>query len=199
MPKVACPGCQKVYKVPDTAAGQSATCKQCGRKFRIGKPPSPASQPKADFSASASKTKPKASTTATLRSQSTSASRPAATKVVAPKSEVSKPSDSFWDEALNEEYEVEAPTTSSSTNPAVASTLAEAKFRANKKSKKVVWGVKWDKVLAGLGMMVLGGGGAALMIFGLGRIRKLTVTLIIVAIAGLFTFITGLMGDEGIW
>ena len=36
MPSINCPGCKKQYTVPVTAAGQTATCKACGKRFRLG-------------------------------------------------------------------------------------------------------------------------------------------------------------------
>ena len=35
MPTIACPGCGKQYKLPESAAGQVAKC-ACGKKFKVG-------------------------------------------------------------------------------------------------------------------------------------------------------------------
>src|SRR5437870_3865676 len=35
MIRFACPNCEKVYTVPESAGGKAATCKECGTRFQI--------------------------------------------------------------------------------------------------------------------------------------------------------------------
>lgn len=57
------------------------------------------------------------------------------------------------------------------------------------------WGFQWGKVVSG-GLMLLVGGGITVVGWFLGWISLWAVAL---AIAGIFTMINGLMGDEGVW
>lgn len=187
MPQVACPGCQKTYKVPDGTSAV-ATCKACGKKFRIG-----------------AKTTPKKATTAAkVAAKSTSPTKrksPAKPKPPQPVvAAAAKPAanDSFWDDALDESFEVEAPA-NETVNPMATAALAAAEAKANKPVKKVRWGFQWEKFFAGLAAFVLGGGAAAFLIITTGRINRLTLALVVVAFGGVFTMISGLMGEEGIW
>ena len=36
MARVSCPKCRKSYQVPTSAMGRTATCKDCGKRFRLG-------------------------------------------------------------------------------------------------------------------------------------------------------------------
>lgn len=58
---------------------------------------------------------------------------------------------------------------------------------------------QWHRVASGLAVMVLAGGAAAVIIMTTGTVRRGTAALVIVAFGGLFTAISGLMGEEGIW
>jgi hypothetical protein len=64
-----------------------------------------------------------------------------------------------------------------------------------KKQKKVRWGFQWEKVAAGAGMLLLGGG-VALVGWFLGRI---ILWAMVIAFLGACTMISGLVGEEGIW
>ncbi len=57
------------------------------------------------------------------------------------------------------------------------------------------WGFQWGKVATG-GLMFLVGGGIALAGWFAG---VLIVWAAVVAVVGLFTMLSGLMGEEGIW
>ena len=57
------------------------------------------------------------------------------------------------------------------------------------------WGFKWGQVGSG-GLMLLGGGGVALVAY-LGGV--IWFWPIVIAIVGLFTILSGLMGEEGVW
>jgi hypothetical protein len=85
MPTVVCPGCQKQYKLAETAIGQVASCK-CGKKFRVGgasapaAPKAPAAQPK-PVAAKVTASKPVAPT-ATGKPPAASPSQAAAQRAV---------------------------------------------------------------------------------------------------------------------
>lgn len=79
MPTIHCPGCKKQYRAPASAAGQTATCKACGKRFRLGaKKPTP---------------KPVAATA----------------PAPAPAPTPSSIDVEFWDDALSDDVAVEAP------------------------------------------------------------------------------------------
>lgn len=197
MPKIACPGCGKQYNLPAGVEGKTASCKKCGKKFRIGKSqPSVAAKAKSAPTAKvAAKAKPKA---------------------VAPAVTSPPPSsigDDFWDEALKEDSTITAAsqssmiapsqssfssgsaTSSSDSRPRPASDRPKPKKKKRKK-KRAGWGADWGKV---------GGGLLTFFIFG-----GITVGLVIftgyiyfwpagIAIVGLFSALAGLMGSEGVW
>jgi len=61
-----CTGCQQTYRVPESKAGKSATCKKCGTKFIIQFDASPASTPKKNIKekpTTSESTKPQADST----------------------------------------------------------------------------------------------------------------------------------------
>lgn len=64
-----------------------------------------------------------------------------------------------------------------------------------KKHKKVRWGFQWEKVWAGAGMLLLGGGVALVGWL----LDCIIVWAIVFAILGAGTMISGLVGEEGIW
>lgn len=106
MPSVTCPGCEKKYNLPATAAGQVANCK-CGKKFRVGGAPAEAKSKPAVTSASAARPaapQPAARAVAPAASVA-AAAKPAAPRPAAPAAKPSrveapkpKQDDSFWDD-----------------------------------------------------------------------------------------------------
>jgi hypothetical protein len=64
-----------------------------------------------------------------------------------------------------------------------------------KKKKPFRWGFQWGKVASG-GVMFLIGGGISLALWAGGVVSLWPVGL---AAVGLFTMLSGLMGDEGVW
>lgn len=194
MHKIACPGCQKQYQLPETAVGKTATCKKCGKKFRIGKPKQAvAASPQPVAAKTKSPAKPK--------------SQPAA-KPTTPVA--ASGGDSFWDDTLTSEAStltatspVAAPTSTASGGLSTRSTASlpptkaePNKKKKKKKKKKVRWGFDWGKAGLGAGMLIVGGGMAYLSWTSRGRIGRGSIGLII---AGLVMMINGLMGEEGIW
>ncbi|MEM7474378.1 MAG: hypothetical protein AAF483_05240 [Planctomycetota bacterium] len=63
---------------------------------------------------------------------------------------------------------------------------------------KVKWGFDWPKVGSGA-LMFLGGGAVALAGYLGGSISRLTIGAAVVALIGLFTMASGLMGEDGVW
>lgn len=63
------------------------------------------------------------------------------------------------------------------------------------KKKGVRWGFQWGKVGSGAGMLLIGGGISLALWLG-GAINFWAVGL---AIVGLFTMLSGLMGEDGVW
>ena len=61
--------------------------------------------------------------------------------------------------------------------------------------KRKVWGFKWPQVIAGLGMLAVGGGvGLVGWLSG-----YIVVWAVVTAVIGLFTLLSGLIGEEGVW
>jgi hypothetical protein len=181
MPTVACPGCHKQYKLAESAIGQVASCK-CGKKFRVGGKATPA---------------------ATTAAKPTSAPAASAAR------------DAFWDDALRESPSVTssaAPSTGSPARAATSSVATPSKTRVDAKGrpitekpepekkkpkkKRVVWGFQWGKVGAGFVVFAVAGGICALAVIEGG---VLPVKIAVIAGVGLFTMLSGLMGEEGIW
>jgi hypothetical protein len=213
MPTIACPGCGKKYKLPESAAGQVAKC-ACGKKFKVG-----TSSGTVSTAASAKAPSPKAAATSgkptTATAKPASAPKPAApakAKVAATSS--SRPvapaaaaiDDGFWDEGLKEPVHSAPPPQpaakrQSSSDTVVAGNTKTVVVAAPKKKKKrksggVKWGFDWGKVIGGTVTFLVAGGITYMMFMASGRIFIWTT---IAAIGGLFTAINGLMGEEGIW
>jgi hypothetical protein len=202
MPVIACPGCGKQYKIAAIAAGQVAKC-ACGKRFRLG-----GAQ---DKSSPAKPAKPATVATATANRTSASAStksKPAAQAAPAP-------ADDFWDDAISiadkpQPAAVSSPSGSSAQSAMIKSggpvlqnlSNDQAEAAPKKKKKKsggIKWGFDWGKVVAGLASFLIFGGLTVALVMSTGRVSRGTVYLAVPAIAGLFTAINGLMGEEGIW
>ncbi|MEQ8209701.1 MAG: hypothetical protein RH917_07700 [Lacipirellulaceae bacterium] len=195
MPKIACPGCKKQYQLPDTAVGKTATCKKCGKKFRIGKP-----KPKQPVLASQQAVAAKAKSPA----------KPEAKPVAkSPAPVAADASDSFWDDTLTSEASSLAATSavapavpaasggfSTRSTAALPPSKAKPDKKKKKKKKKVVWGFDWGKAALGAGTLIVGGGLTYFSWTARGRISRGSAGL---AIGGLFLMLNGLMGEEGIW
>jgi hypothetical protein len=197
MPTVTSPGCQKQYKLPDSAAGQVASCK-CGKKFRVGGPPptAGASLPKA---ASPAKPAPAAKGQAV---RAPTASKSQVATAAAPEA-ASKKDDDFWDSALGEPVksaEPERPKPVAKIGSAAHAALPDRRRRpeaeAKQKKPKARWGFDWGKVVGGLATFLIAGGIEAALVMGAGRIN---IWLAIIAVGGLITCLNGLMGEEGVW
>jgi hypothetical protein len=184
MPTVTCPSCQKHYKLPDSAAGQVASCK-CGKKFRIAMA-APVAAAAAATPAAAAQLKPQRS--------------------LAARAELAKPSgasssDDFWDKALSEPIAVEPP---AALKPAPVlgskANLAPPDRRRRDEPEaaepKVRWGFDWGKVFGGLATFVIAGGITAFLVVSTGYLYFWPAGI---AVVGLLTALAGLMGEEGIW
>jgi hypothetical protein len=217
MPVIACPGCGKKYNLPATAAGQVAKC-ACGKRFRVGAAQSSAVTAKVVSAKSASNAA--AAAVSAPKAASSSKAVPAPKAVPSPKAapaavkRESKPaadaSDDFWDDTLGKGVTAElAPppppkaASQGAVAPAASSGAAPSKSDAPKKKKKkrkessgVRWGFDWGKVAGGLVAFLIFGGITAAIAMSTGRIYIYTAGL---AIVGLFTMLSGLMGEEGIW
>ena len=173
MPQIACPGCKKQYKVPASAAGQVATCKACGKKFRV----TATAQP----SPAVSKSDPPPT-------ESKATSEPIAVEVG------NALDDDFWDEALGEEYEVEAPDEPvAQANPEVAALMRQARREAQQDKKKASWGVDWAKVGGGLLTSLIAAGVTVGILVNTGYLYFWPAGI---AVVGLLTALSGLMGGE---
>jgi hypothetical protein len=214
MPAVTCPGCQKKYNLPESAAGQVASCK-CGKRFRVGgaSAPAAASQtPAAAKALAAGKSAPAAArpqsavATAGASAKAATAAAPAAkpsaaaapVKSLAPSAPSKK--DNFWDDALPAPARpAPAAAKPAAKVGAAAAALPDRRKRPDApppKQKKVRWGFDWGKVGGGLLTLVVAGGITAALLFSTGRIYLWPA---IIAVGGLFTALSGLMGEEGVW
>ena len=181
MPKIACPSCKKQYQVPSLAAGKSATCKSCGKKFRLGSKPATTKPAKP----AAKAPKPSARATAPLKRANRPTQETAAAEATTP-----KPKRKFKKKSDKPQPAMDG----------VSKKLAAAEAElAESTGRKAKWGFQWEKVALGLGTAVLAGGGAVALITLTHRLNRLTITLIVIAFGDVFTMINGLMGDEGIW
>jgi hypothetical protein len=213
MPVIACPGCGKQYKIAATAAGQVAKC-ACGKRFRLGgSKSSTEAAPPAPKSSSAKAPSTSAAVAATTPKRATA--RAAAPVTPAPAVPAAK--DDFWDDTLPiADKPAPAAVASNSSGssaqsamiksggPAVQNlskdkTEAAPKKKKKKKSGGIKWGFDWGKVVAGLASFLIFGGLTVALVMSTGRFSRGTVYLAVPAIAGLFTAINGLMGEEGIW
>jgi hypothetical protein len=204
MPVIACPGCGKKYNLPATAAGQVATCK-CGKRFRLGGGPS------SSTNAKPSSTTSKPASAATAKPPVVAAASKSKMKE-APAS--SNFDDGFWDDALGSSE----PNKSASASPQKPSsvgpstTVGAKQFgstssyssvskpaeppKKKKKSGGVRWGADWGKCFGGLVTFLICGGLSYALFTSSGRI---SIYLVVVGVGGLFTAISGLMGEDGIW
>jgi hypothetical protein len=228
MPVVACPGCGKQYTLPATAAGQIAKC-ACGKRFKLsGAAPSssksamataaPAAKRASGESASSGGGVAKSSAVQAFAAAAT-ATKVAAVKTapnvagasarsaaVASRSSALAADDDFWNEGLKPAAKLKEPEAvpvsaaasglvTKSAFGALPANSAEPK-KKKKAKKRVAWGFDWGKVVGGLASFVLFGGITAALAMSTGRI---SIYLAFLAVAGLFTALTGLMGEEGIW
>jgi hypothetical protein len=192
MAVIACPGCGKQYKVAETAAGQVAKC-ACGKKFRLG-----SAQP----------------SSATNKASSPPPKQAAAVERVKTPSVANTATDDFWDDTLAVAEPPKAvappanapapvgPTTAAAgpsrayQTPAGIKAAEPPKKKKAKKERRVRWGADWGKVAGGLLTFLICGGICAAMFSASGRIPLYIAG---VGIVGLFTALSGLMGEEGIW
>lgn len=185
MPTVQCPACQKRYKLPDAAAGKVASCK-CGKRFKVdGVVVAVAATSSVAPSArvrSAPATPPLPRQSATAKPQPAPAAAPAR--------------DDFWDDALAEPMKLAA---ASPPMPAAKpySYFEEAKEekRAAKK-KRVIWGADWAKVGGGAMTFLVAGGITVGLVITTGYLYFWPAGI---AVAGLLTCLSGLIGEEGVW
>jgi hypothetical protein len=196
MPVIACPGCGKKYNLPESAAGQVATCK-CGKRFKVG-----ASAPKEGSApVAAVKRSSVASSAAAAASQAktVSKSKPPAVAKAAPTANAAEiaADDDFWDEGLKTVTVAKEPAPLPPAAPKPAEKFATASGKKKPpKEKRVRWGFDWGRVVAGgLSFLLFGGLTAALLI----TTGRISIYLAFAAAAGLFTALSGLMGEEGIW
>jgi len=193
MPTVTCPGCQKQYNLPATAVGQNANCK-CGTRFRVGGAPASASTA--------------TSTGAPQRSAKPAGAAPKPQVAAAKRAvEVASPvattaaKDDFWDTALNEPVKTAPPVAAPAPRIGSAAHTAVSDRRRRpedevKPKKKVIWGADWAKVGGGLMTFLVAGGITAGLLFTTGRLFFWPAGI---AVVGLFTCLSGLIGEEGIW
>jgi hypothetical protein len=185
MPSVTCPGCQKQYKLPDTAVGQVANCK-CGKRFRVG-----------GGVASAAVA---AGTSASAKAGAVAAAKPQPAAAVPAKS--SAKDDDFWDKALSEpvkSLEPVAPKPVAVIGSHAHTALPDRRRRPEVEAAdqpKVRWGFDWGKVGGGLATFLIAGG---ITIGLLVATDRLYIWPAVVAGGGLITCLSGLMGEEGVW
>jgi hypothetical protein len=114
--------------------------------------------------------------------------------------------DDFWEEGLKEPVKPAAPPPAakpaghagfaeSSARSSSASTAAPPKKR-KKKSGGLKWGFDWAKVGGGLITFLIAGGITYGVFMSSGRIY---IWPAIAAVGGLFTALSGLMGEDGVW
>jgi hypothetical protein len=195
MPVIACPGCGKKYNLSESAAGQVATCK-CGKRFKVG-----AAAPKA---ASAHAAAPSKSSAAAAAVKALSKSKPVAVAKTAHAAKAAPAAsaaaivadDDFWDEGLKTVTVAKEPEPPPPALKTVEKSAAASGKKKPKAEKRVRWGFDWGRVVGGGLSFLLFGGLSALLFMTTGRIKLL---LIIPAVGGLFTALSGLMGEEGIW
>ena len=193
MPKISCPGCNKQYTVPASAQGQVATCKQCGKKFRLGK-----AKPKAVPT-------PKSGQVATKAAPPAQASAAVKVAQVPETDPFADPTDSFWDESIPDVTPGPVPAAKAKGLPGKSTvssgSIPAAKPKKKNKKKKggVKWGADWGQFVVGMATFVVVGAAAVGLIYARGRISRFTASLVAIAFLGLFKGLSGLMGEEGIW
>jgi hypothetical protein len=104
--------------------------------------------------------------------------------------------DDFWDEGLKTVTVAKEPEPPPPPKPSQAEKGPATKKKKPPKEKRVRWGFDWGRVVAGGASFLLFGGLTAVLLFTTGR---LSIYLAFAAAAGLFTALSGLMGEEGIW
>jgi len=198
MPTIACPGCGKKYSVPAAAAGQVAKC-ACGKQFRLSAVKRPIA---AVSTAGVSSIAPSPPSTAKTSAAATAVA-PAAVRPRPAATPAKKAPDDFWDDALREEQSAKVIPTAprpepaaTSLSPPTAQPDGDPKKKKKKKGNGVRWGADWGKVGGGLLTFLIAGGITTGLIFTTGRIFFWPAGI---AIVGLFTALSGLMGEEGIW
>ena len=181
MPAVQCPACQKQYKLPDTAAGKVASCK-CGKRFKVD-----------GVAVAVAAT---SSVARSARVTSAPATPPLPRQTATPKPQPAPARDDFWDDALTEPMKLAA---ASPPIPAAKpySYFEEAKEenRAAKK-KRVIWGADWAKVGGGAMTFLVAGGITVGLVITTGYLYFWPAGI---AVAGLLTCLSGLIGEEGVW
>jgi hypothetical protein len=202
MPVIACPGCGKKYNLPESAAGQVATCK-CGKRFKVG-----GGAPKAPSAPAAAVNK---TATATAPTKATSKAAPVAVAKSAPRVKaagVAKAApaasaaaivadDDFWDEGLKTVTVAKEPEPKPASLPKPSTNPVDhATKKKRPKEKKVKWGFDWGRVAGGGISFLLFGGLTMFLLLTTGRIF---IWFAVAAIGGLLTALSGLMGEEGIW
>jgi hypothetical protein len=197
MPVVKCPKCAKQYKLPANAAGQVAKC-ACGNRFRLAA--SPVASAMAG-TAKAPSTKPAAGASAPSVTKSAASATPSASLAA---------DEDFWNEGLKPVPSGQSESTTSAGGVGgVRSGMVSTAYPTNskprtssepekkpKKAKGVRWGFDWGKVAGGLLTFLIAGGITVALVFTTGRLFFWPAG---VAIVGLFTALSGLMGEEGIW
>ena len=132
--------------------------------------------------------------------KTTSIPKPKTVDAAPKKQPAARIDDDFWEEGLKPD-----PKPTPKAKPAVRSAMGVVASASNPvpltkpakaKEKKVRWGADWGKVAGGLLALLIAGGINAALFFSVGRIN---IWLLIVAGGGLFTALSGLMGEEGIW
>ena len=73
--------------------------------------------------------------------------------------------------------------------------LGAAAVSKKKKKTGFRWGFQWGKVVTGALMLLIGGG----ISFALWQGGRVSIWAVVVAVVGLFTMLSGLMGEEGVW
>ena len=205
MPTIACPGCGKQYKLPASAAGQVAKC-ACGKKFKVGGAPTVAAAPKPSPIAATSPATPGVAKqpVSAAKSASPVKAKPAAAPSAPSARSIAPPvpaiDDDFWEEGLKEPVKPAAKLpvaeVSHGTGRPQPVPDAASKKRRKKKSGGIKWGFDWGKVAGGLATFVLAGGFTLFMVLATDRIYFWPAG---VAIVGLFTALSGLMGEDGVW
>ena len=201
MPIVQCPSCDKKYKLPETAIGKTANC-ACGNRFKVSGGSATAvaavsgSHPTRPARSSSSRPpRPAGSNTALAAAPVVAPPLPIQGKSTkAPPAAAVAPNDDFWEDALKEPVRVAEPVTPA--KPVSYSYFEEAKEEKRQKSKRVVWGADWGKVGGGLLTFLIAGGITVGLVVTTGYLYFWPA---IVAVGGLLTCFSGLIGKDGVW
>jgi hypothetical protein len=173
MPVIACPGCGKQYKMPANAAGQMAKC-ACGKRFKLGASPPAASSPLRT-------TKPTADAAA---ASPQSAIKPPKSTPVVPVAALAS-DDDFWNEGLK-------PIPKSAVVASPPPRTASPPKKRPKKENPFRWGFDGGKFVGGLLTFLIAGGITAGLVMTTGYLYFWPAGI---AIAGLLSALSGLMGD----